>query len=81
MPATAFQCAMTLRRCIRENKATPLLLINIVSCQLAVHPRQIEPIQRAFRPSEAMIAWAQTVAAAAASGAAIQLDGQMVDRQ
>lgn len=47
--------------------------------KLAVHPRQIEPIQRAFRPSEAMIAWAQTVTAAA-SGTAIQVDGQMVDR-
>ena len=47
--------------------------------KLAIHPSQIEPIQRAFRPSKTMIAWAQTMMAAAASGTAIQVDGQMVD--
>jgi citrate lyase subunit beta/citryl-CoA lyase len=48
--------------------------------KLAIHPRQIEPIQRAFRPSETMIAWAQTMMAATAADMAIQVDGQMVDR-
>jgi citrate lyase subunit beta/citryl-CoA lyase len=50
-----------------------------------IHPRQIEPCNRQFAPSEAKIAWAASVVAAferpenSALGA-IRLDGQMVER-
>lgn len=48
--------------------------------KLAIHPNQIAPIQRAFLPDERAISWAQSVMAAAESGAAVQVDGAMVDR-
>jgi len=47
--------------------------------KLAVHPRQVAAIRAAFRPSEDDVAWARRVVAAAASGAAVKLDGAMVD--
>ncbi len=49
--------------------------------KMAIHPTQVATIQSAFRPSEAQIAWAQRVIAAEknANGAAIQLDGIMID--
>jgi len=47
--------------------------------KLAVHPRQVAPIRAAFRPSEDNVAWARRVVAAAASGAAVKLDGAMID--
>ena len=49
--------------------------------KLCIHPKQVDAIHAAMRPSEAEIAWAKRVAAAAESGqGAIQLDGKMVDR-
>jgi citrate lyase subunit beta/citryl-CoA lyase len=50
--------------------------------KLCIHPRQIAPVHRGFAPSEAEIAWAQRVveADAQATGRAVALDGQMVDR-
>lgn len=50
--------------------------------KLCIHPRQVEAVHRAFRPSASELAWAQRVldAAAAAGGAALALDGQMIDR-
>lgn len=48
--------------------------------KMAIHPKQIEPIRRAFRPTEADIAWAHAVLGAAISGEAVQLNGAMVDR-
>jgi len=48
--------------------------------KMAIHPRQIDPIRRAFTPGEAMIAWAERVMATAASGTAKRVDGQMIDR-
>ena len=49
--------------------------------KLCIHPKQVDVVQAAMRPSEAEIAWARRVAAAVESGAGvIQLDGKMVDR-
>lgn len=49
---------------------------------MAIHPDQVEIINRAFTPSESEIAWAQRVVDAfAASGAGVVgLEGQMLDR-
>ncbi|MEU9671203.1 CoA ester lyase [Streptomyces bobili] len=50
--------------------------------RLCVHPRQVEPVQRAWRPTEAEREWARRVLSAAGSfrGAAVRVDGQMIDR-
>jgi len=50
--------------------------------KLCVHPRQVAPIHDALRPSAAEVAWAQRVLAAAetSQGAAVQVDGRMVDK-
>lgn len=49
--------------------------------KLCIHPRQVQTVNRAFSPSEDELAWAQRVvdAAAAAGGAAVAVDGKMVD--
>lgn len=49
--------------------------------KLCIHPKQVDAVHAAMRPTEAEIAWASRVAAAVETGAgAIQLDGKMVDR-
>jgi citrate lyase subunit beta/citryl-CoA lyase len=49
--------------------------------KLCIHPKQVEVIDAAMRPSEAEIDWAKRVVAAAESGqGAVQVDGRMVDR-
>lgn len=50
--------------------------------KLCIHPRQVEGVNRHFAPSAAERAWAQRVLAAAATagGAAVALDGRMVDQ-
>jgi citrate lyase subunit beta/citryl-CoA lyase len=48
--------------------------------KLAIHPKQIAPIREAFLPDAKTVAWANAVLAAAGSGAAVQVDGAMVDR-
>jgi citrate lyase subunit beta/citryl-CoA lyase len=52
------------------------------AAKLCIHPKQIAPIHAALAPSAADLAWAERVMAAAraAGGAAVQLDGRMVDR-
>lgn len=45
---------------------------------LCIHPRQIEPVRDAFRPTAEQLRWAHRVAAA--GDAAVQLDGMMIDR-
>jgi citrate lyase subunit beta/citryl-CoA lyase len=47
-----------------------------------IHPRQIEPCNRAFSPSPDETAWARGVVAAfeAGAGGAIRLDGRMVEK-
>lgn len=46
--------------------------------KLCIHPAQIAPVKRGFEPSEAEMAWAERVLAAADAGAAA-IDGAMVD--
>jgi citrate lyase subunit beta/citryl-CoA lyase len=50
--------------------------------KLCIHPKQIAPVNAAFAPSAAQLAWAQRVLSAAAQsgGAAIAVDGRMIDR-
>jgi citrate lyase subunit beta/citryl-CoA lyase len=50
--------------------------------KLCIHPRQLAAVNAAFSPSEAEIEWAGRVlaAAAGAQGAAVALDGRMIDR-
>lgn len=49
--------------------------------KLCIHPKQVEQVNRAFRPDAVSIDWAARViaAAAAAGGAAVAVDGKMVD--
>ena len=48
--------------------------------KLAIHPGQAAPILAAFKPSEEQILWARQVVAAGRSGAAMTIDGHMIDR-
>jgi citrate lyase subunit beta / citryl-CoA lyase len=50
--------------------------------KLCIHPKQVEIVNTAFRPTPDEVAWATRVvdADAAAGGAAVAVDGRMVDR-
>jgi citrate lyase subunit beta/citryl-CoA lyase len=48
--------------------------------KLAIHPAQVAPIAAAFRPSADQIAWAERVIAGAVTGAAVKVDGEMIDK-
>jgi len=50
--------------------------------KLCIHPRQVPLVNAAFSPSEEDVRWANRVleAAAASAGAAVAVDGKMVDR-
>jgi citrate lyase subunit beta/citryl-CoA lyase len=53
--------------------------------KMLVHPGQVEPVHRAFRPTEAEVAWARGVLkavgdAGVAEGGVVVVDGRMVDR-
>jgi len=50
--------------------------------KLCIHPRQVVPVNAGFRPTHAEVAWATCVLVAAreANGAAVAVDGKMVDR-
>jgi citrate lyase subunit beta/citryl-CoA lyase len=50
--------------------------------KLCIHPRQIAGVNRGLAPADAEVAWARRVveAAAQARGAAVALDGRMIDR-
>jgi citrate lyase subunit beta / citryl-CoA lyase len=50
--------------------------------KLCIHPKQVETVNRAFSPSDDDVAWARRVLEAAeqAGGAAVAVDGKMVDR-
>ena len=50
--------------------------------KLCIHPRQVSVVHDAVRPSEEEVAWAQRIVDGAGhlDGAAVQVDGQMVDR-
>lgn len=49
--------------------------------KLCIHPKQLAPVHASYMPTDAEIAWATRVldAAAAAKGAAVAVDGKMVD--
>ena len=50
--------------------------------KLCIHPRQVASVNRSFSPSATEIAWAQRVleVAAGSGGAAVALDGRMIDK-
>ena len=50
--------------------------------KLCIHPRQVAPVNECFYPTADEIAWAKRIveAAHAANGAAVAVDGKMVDR-
>lgn len=50
--------------------------------KMCIHPKQVSAVQAAFTPSDERVAWAQRVCAAfaAVAGAAVAVDGQMIDR-
>jgi citrate lyase subunit beta/citryl-CoA lyase len=50
--------------------------------KLCIHPKQVAIVNAAFSPSEAEVAWARRVLAAAerSGGAAVAVDGKMIDR-
>jgi citrate lyase subunit beta / citryl-CoA lyase len=50
--------------------------------KLCIHPKQIPVVNEGFRPTDAEVAWARRVIGAgeASHGAAVAVDGQMVDR-
>lgn len=47
--------------------------------KLCIHPSQIEPVHRAYTPSDEDVEWATRVVDASKRGAVTQLDGAMVD--
>ncbi|NJP25294.1 CoA ester lyase [Microbispora sp. SCL1-1] len=50
--------------------------------KLCLHPRQVAVVRGAFSPSDAELNWARRVldAAAGSAGAAVRVDGEMIDR-
>lgn len=50
--------------------------------KMCIHPKQVSAVQAAFTPSDERVAWARRVCAAfaAVGGAAVAVDGQMIDR-
>lgn len=50
--------------------------------KLCIHPKQVAAVNAAYRPTEDELAWAHRVmdAAGSAGGAAVQVDGRMVDK-
>jgi citrate lyase subunit beta / citryl-CoA lyase len=50
--------------------------------KLCIHPKQVAGVRAGFAPTAAEVAWAERVlqAAAAAGGAAVAVDGRMVDK-
>ncbi len=50
--------------------------------KLCIHPRHVQPIHDAMRPADEELAWAARVVEAAveSAGAAVRVDGEMVDR-
>jgi citrate lyase subunit beta / citryl-CoA lyase len=47
--------------------------------KLLIHPKQVAAAKRGFAPTEAEVGWAERVVAATADGAAVAIDGAMVD--
>ncbi len=74
--STAIDDAEALRRAARRARTLGF------GGKLCIHPTQLAPVQDGFRPSAADLAWANTVLEARAprGGAAVSVDGRMVDR-
>ncbi|RJK98613.1 CoA ester lyase [Paracoccus aestuarii] len=47
--------------------------------KLLIHPRQIVPARAGFLPDPEQVAWAERIVAASGGGAAISVEGEMVD--
>ncbi len=73
---TAIDDAVVLQRDARRARSLGF------GAKLCIHPKQVALVNDAFRPTDEEIAWARRVveADAAAKGAAIAVDGKMVDR-
>jgi citrate lyase subunit beta/citryl-CoA lyase len=50
--------------------------------KLCIHPKQVAPVAECYRPTPEQVEWARRVVAAdaASGGAAVALDGKMIDR-
>ncbi len=50
--------------------------------KMCIHPKQVEAVNRGFRPSQDRVAWAERVlrAAETTSSGAIKVDGELIDR-
>ncbi len=48
--------------------------------KLCVHPRQVEPVHEALRPTEDELRWAHAVLGASRDGGVTAVDGKLVDR-
>ena len=50
--------------------------------KLCIHPKQVAVVNAAFSPSDAEVVWARKVldAAERSGGAAVAVDGKMIDR-
>lgn len=50
--------------------------------KMCIHPKQVEAVNRGFRPSQDEVAWAERVlrAAETTSSGAIKVDGELIDR-
>jgi citrate lyase subunit beta / citryl-CoA lyase len=50
--------------------------------KMCIHPKQVEAVNRGFRPSQDEVAWAERVlrAAESTSSGAIKVDGELIDR-
>lgn len=48
--------------------------------KLCIHPKQLATVHAAYLPQPEELLWAQRVLAAAAAGAAVAVDGKMIDR-
>lgn len=50
------------------------------TAKMCIHPRQLEVVHTAFRPTEEELIWARRVLEAAGDGAVTTLDGKMIDK-
>jgi citrate lyase subunit beta/citryl-CoA lyase len=50
------------------------------TAKLCIHPRQVDHVNHGFTPSDADVAWASGVLAAASDGSVTVHNGQMIDR-
>jgi citrate lyase subunit beta/citryl-CoA lyase len=75
-PATAIKDRAAVELSARVARATGF------GGKLCIHPAQLDPVRTAFRPTQDQISWARRVVdqISTAGEAAVQLDGQMIDK-